>query len=67
MALSHAMGINIKSIISIPIRHNMDKYKVLGVLSIDSTEQLKHTPFKNGGFQKKLEEISKMCYGTIII
>lgn len=50
---------DIKSVISFPIRHDQDKNKVIGVLNIDSTENLADTPFQKSDFRTEVEQITK--------
>lgn len=55
-----AVTASIKSIISVPIRDDIDKNKVIAMLNVDSTLHLRDTPFQNPDFQMKLEDTSKL-------
>lgn len=55
----------VKSIISVPIRHVNDKDKVVGVLNVDSTEELKDTPFQVPDFQELLRKMSEVFYNFV--
>lgn len=61
-----ALTKEIKSLVSIPIRDDKNKYKVLGVLNVDSTDELHKTPFRNKEFQNELLRTSKAFYDFVV-
>jgi len=56
---------NVKSIISVPIRHVENREKVLGVFSVDSTDSLKDTILGVKDFQELLQKTSKAFHNFV--